>query len=59
MPEEDLKGWLREAMRTKAPVRRSWELLVMLVQQTFRYGTPPEELVWAKIVLILKGKGGV
>ena len=55
---EDLNGWIQEAKRKKEPVRRRWELLVRLVQQKFEDGTPPEELVWATMVLILKGKGG-
>ena len=38
-------------------MRRRWEILVRLIQRTFRYGNPPEELAWATMVLILKGKG--
>ena len=56
MSAEDLKRWLREETRKKEPVRIRWELLVILVHQTFRDGTPPEELVWATMVLILKVK---
>ena len=32
--------------------------MVRIVHQTFGDGTPPEELVWATMVIILKGKGG-
>ena len=45
MRVEYLKGWLREAAHTKAPVSRRWELLARLVQRKFRDGYPPEELV--------------
>ena len=54
---EDLRGRLREATRTKALARKGWELLMRLVHRTFGDRTPPEELAWATIVLILKGKG--
>ena len=57
MQAEDLKGWLREATHTKAPSQRRWEILVRLLHWTFRDGTPPEELTWATMVLIPKGKG--
>ena len=30
---------------------------MILVQRTFGDGTPPEELAWATMILILKGKG--
>ena len=40
--EEDLKGWLQEALREKKPVRRRWQLLVRLTQNTFKYGVVPE-----------------
>ena len=52
-----MKGWLREVKRKKEPVRIRWEILVRLVKWTFRYGTPPEELTWAIMVLIPKGMG--
>ena len=42
MRAEYLKGWLREVTHTKAPARRSWELLVRLAQRTFGERTPPE-----------------
>ena len=44
-------------MRKKEPVMRQWELLVILVQQTFGDGNPLEELARATMVLIQKGKG--
>ena len=56
MRTEDLKGWLWEATRKKELVRRSWELLVILLQRKFGDGTTPEELVWVTMVLTLKGK---
>ena len=31
--------------------------MVRIVHQTFGDRTPPEELVWATMVIILKGKG--
>ena len=58
MCTDDLKGWLREAKCKKDPERRSWELAVILVQVTFRDGTVPEEVYWATMVLLQKGKGG-
>ena len=54
---EDLKGWLREATRKKELVRERWALLVRLVQQTFGYRVPPEELAWNTMVFIPKGNG--
>ena len=57
MSAEDLKGWMREETRTKAPVRRSWELLVRLVQRKLGEGNPPEDLACATMVLILQGRG--
>ena len=35
-----------------------WELIVRLVQVMFRDGTVPEDISWANMVLIPKGKGG-
>ena len=58
MRAKDLKFWLREATRAKAPVWRRWELLVRLLHRMFEDGTPPEDLAWATMVLIPKGKGG-
>ena len=57
MRVEDLKGWLREAKRKKNPVRRRWYLVVQLVQVTFGGGTVMEDISWAMMVLIPKGKG--
>ena len=58
MIEEYLKGWHKEAKREKELVSRRWDLVVRLVQLVFRYGTMTVEIAWAKMVLILKGKGG-
>ena len=57
MRTEDLKVWLQETMRKKEPVKRRWELLVILVHQTFEDMNPPEDPAWATMVLIPKGKG--
>ena len=38
---ENLKEWLREAKREKDPERRSWELVVRLLQVAFRDGNVP------------------
>ena len=57
MHTKDLKDWLWEAMRKKGPARRGWELFVILVQQTFGYGTPLAELAWATMVILPNGKG--
>ena len=57
MRTEDLKGWLRESIRNKDPVRRRWELVVRLVNIKFGDGTLPAELSWATMVIIPKGKG--
>ena len=56
MISEDLNGWSKEAKWDKDPVGKSWELVVRLVQVMFRDGTVPVEIVWAKMVLNLKGK---
>ena len=56
MIEEDLKGWHKEAKREKYSKGISWELVVRLIQVVFRDGTVPEEIVWAMMVLLLKGK---
>ena len=58
MREEDLKGCRKEAKREKEPEGRMWELIVRLVQVMFRDRTVPEEISWAKMVLIPKGKEG-
>ena len=42
MRAENLKGWLREAKSEKDRVRRTWELVVILVQLMFGDGTVPE-----------------
>ena len=58
MCAEDLKGWLRKAKREKYPKRRRWELVVRLVQVIFGYENIPEEVSWATMVILPKGKGG-
>ena len=55
---EDLKGWLREANCEKDLVSRRWELVVRLVQLAIWDGTTPEEIDWATMFLLPKGKGG-
>ena len=55
---EYLKRCLREAKHEKDQVGRRWELVVRLVQLEFWDGTVPEEIAWAKMVLLPKGKGG-
>ena len=57
MQSEDLKGWLREAKREKDIVRRMWELVLRLAHLEFGDGSIPEEIAWAKMVLLPKGKG--
>ena len=56
---EDLKGWLRETTHKKEMMSRRWDLLVRLLHCTFGYMNPSEELAWATMILILKGKDGV
>ena len=53
-----MKVWLREAKSKKDPERRSWELVVILVQMIFSNGTVPEDMDWVNMVLLPKGKGG-
>ena len=55
---EDLKGRLKKSKRDKESEGRRWEMLVQIVQVMFRDGTVPEEILWAKMVLVTKGKGG-
>ena len=57
MRAEDLKRWIREAKCKKYPVRRMWELVSRLAQLVFVYGTVPEEIAWATMFLLPKGKG--
>ena len=58
MRVEDLKGWLREASRETNPVNHQWRLLVRLIQKTSKDGVVPEEVAWATVVLLPKGRGG-
>ena len=59
MRVEDLKGWLIEASRETYPVINWWKLLVIIIQKTFEDGAVPEEMAWATIVFLLKGRGEV
>ena len=59
MRVEDLKGWLQGGLREKNLVTRRWRLLVRLIQRTFEDWVVPEEVTWATIVFLLKGRGGV
>ena len=58
MRAEEFKGWRKKAKREKDPVGRRWELVVQLVQVMFTDRNVTLEKAWAKMVLILKGKGG-
>ena len=55
---EDLKGWHKDAKHKKEPEGIRWELVFRLVQVMFRDGTVPEEILWATMGLLPKGKGG-
>ena len=56
MKEED-KGWLIEASREMEPVTHWWRLLVRIIQKTFEDGAVPEEVEWATMVFLPKGRG--
>ena len=56
MKVEDLKEGLREGSRDTKPVTHRWQLLVRLIQKTFRDGAVPEEVAWATMVFLPKGK---
>ena len=58
MRVEYLNRWIREANCKKYPERRRWELVVRLVQGMFGGGTAPEDIAWATMVVLPKGKGG-
>ena len=58
MRAEDLKVWLGEASREMDPVTYRWQLLVRLIQTTFKDGAVPEEVAWAMMVFLPKGRGG-
>ena len=58
MRMEDLKVCLREAKREKDQERRRWDILVRPMQVMFGYGTVPEEIAWATMFLLTKGKRG-
>ena len=57
MKVEGLKGWLREASRETDPVTHWWRLLVRIIQKTFEDGAVPEEVEWATMVFLPKGRG--
>ena len=57
MREEDLKRWLREPSMETDSVKYWWRLLVRLIQTTLKDGAVPEEVVWAKMVFLPKGRG--
>ena len=57
MRAEDLNGWLREASRETDPVTHWWRLLVRIIQKTFEDGAVPEEVEWATMVFLPKGRG--
>ena len=58
MHTKELTGWQHEAKRDNDTEGRRWEPVVRLVQVMFRYGTLLEEIAWAKMALLPKGKGG-
>ena len=53
-----LQGWQKEAKSEKYPEGRRWKPVVRLVKVMFRYGTVVEEIAWATMVLLPKGKEG-
>ena len=57
MSAEDLKGWLREASRETEPVKHWWKLMVRLIQKTFEDKGMLEEVTWATMDFIPKGRG--
>ena len=57
MRSEVLKWWRKEDKREKDLYGRRWELVARLVQVMFRDGKVTEDIAWAKMVLVLKGKG--
>ena len=54
---EDLKGWLVEASRETDPMTYRWQLLVQLIQTTFKDGAVPEEVAWSTMVFLPKLRG--
>ena len=54
---EYLKGWRKEANCEKYPEGRRWDLVLQIVKVVFRDGKVRDEIAWAMIVLLLKGKG--
>ena len=57
MRVEDLKGWLRGASICTNPVKHQCQLLVRLIQKTFKDGVVPEEVAWETMVFLPKGRG--
>ena len=59
MRAEDLKERLLEAMQEKNLERRRRQLLVKIIQRTFKDGVVPDKLTWVTILFLPKGRGGV
>ena len=56
MQAVDLKGWLWEKTRKEQLVMHIWLKVVRIIQLEFAKGVIMEELAWATMVLIRKGK---
>ena len=54
--EENLKAWLRAAIREKEPNTKTWDKVVSVIQVAFWEGYIMEALMWTTMVLIPKGK---
>ena len=57
MRAEDLKRWILEANQIEKPVTHRWENMVRLIHLAFAEGELTEELTWATMLLLPKGKG--
>ena len=57
MRTKDLNGWLRETYMETDLVTYRWQMLVPLIQTTFKGGAVPEVAAWATMVLLPKGRG--
>ena len=53
---KDLQGWLWETLQEKNLVRTQWQLLVRIIQRMFKDVVVPEEVTWAKMVFLPKGR---
>ena len=51
------KGVVEGGHAGENPVRRRWQILMLLIQRAFGDGTLPEELEWATMISLPKGKG--